>query len=76
MVSGKLVPSEHFYGTGESFLYTFYPSFKVITCRDELGLENRQLSLTIFRQQVFKWTGENNFFTKGNSEGVYFGAGE
>lgn len=53
MVSGKLVPSEHFYGTGESFLYTFYPSFK-----------------------VFKWTGENNFFTKGNSEGVYFGAGE
>jgi hypothetical protein len=23
--------SDHFYGTGESFLYTFYPDFKVIS---------------------------------------------
>ena len=53
MTSGKLYPSEHFYGTGESCLYTFYPSFK-----------------------IFKWTGENNFFTRGNNEGIGFGCGE
>jgi hypothetical protein len=29
MTSSKLMLSEHFYGTGESFLFTFYPEFKV-----------------------------------------------
>ncbi|XP_046563270.1 oxidation resistance protein 1-like isoform X2 [Haliotis rubra] len=45
--------SDHFYGTGESFLYTFYPEFK-----------------------VFHWTGENNFFIKGNKESLAIGAGQ
>lgn len=53
MTDSKLYPSEHYYGTGECFLFTFYPSFK-----------------------VFKWTGENNFFMRGNNEGVGFGCGE
>jgi hypothetical protein len=53
MSSSKLYQSEHYYGTGESFLFTFYPSFK-----------------------VFKWTGENNFFTRGTLEGLGFGCGE
>jgi len=53
MTSSKLYPSEHYYGTGESFLFTFYPSFR-----------------------IFKWTGENNFFTRGNSESIGFGCGE
>ncbi|XP_041360796.1 oxidation resistance protein 1-like isoform X3 [Gigantopelta aegis] len=45
--------SDHFYGTGESFLFTFYPEFK-----------------------VFHWTGENNFFLKGNQESLAIGAGQ
>ncbi|XP_048250781.1 oxidation resistance protein 1-like isoform X3 [Haliotis rufescens] len=45
--------SDHFYGTGESFLYTFYPEFK-----------------------VFHWTGENNFFIKGNKESLAIGSGQ
>jgi hypothetical protein len=53
MSSSKLYQSEHYYGTGESFLFTFYPTFK-----------------------VFKWTGENNFFTRGTLEGLGFGCGE
>ncbi|CAF0703097.1 unnamed protein product [Brachionus calyciflorus] len=53
MSSCKLYPSEHYYGTGESFLFSFTPSFK-----------------------VYKWTGENNFFIRGNSEGLGFGCAE
>jgi len=30
MTSCEMKISDHFYGTGESFLYTFYPEFKVI----------------------------------------------
>jgi len=29
MTSCRLYQDEHFYGTGESFLYTFYPNFKI-----------------------------------------------
>ncbi|XP_060065002.1 nuclear receptor coactivator 7-like [Ylistrum balloti] len=53
VTSQALKMSDHFYGTGESFLYTFYPEFK-----------------------VFHWTGENDFFLKGNSESLFIGAGQ
>ncbi|XP_052701606.1 oxidation resistance protein 1-like isoform X5 [Crassostrea angulata] len=53
LTSCELKPSDHFYGTGESFLFTFYPEFK-----------------------VFKWTGDNNFFIKGNQESLSIGAGQ
>lgn len=53
MTDSKLYPSEHYYGTGECFLFSFYPSFK-----------------------VYKWTGENNFFMRGNTESIGFGCGE
>ena len=52
MSSTKLYQSEHFYGTGESFLFTFWPSFR-----------------------IFKWTGEDNFFTRGTNESISFGCG-
>ena len=53
MTSCEMKISDHFYGTGESFLYTFYPDFK-----------------------IFRWTGENSFFMKGNQESLSIGAGQ
>ncbi|XP_064652642.1 nuclear receptor coactivator 7-like isoform X7 [Lineus longissimus] len=53
LTSCALKWSDHFYGTGETFLYTFYPEFK-----------------------VFNWSGENNFFIKGNKESLAIGAGQ
>ncbi|XP_069477594.1 oxidation resistance protein 1 isoform X2 [Ambystoma mexicanum] len=44
--------SEGFYGTGETFLFTFFPSF-----------------------HIFKWTGDNMFFIKGDMDALAFGGG-
>lgn len=53
LLSYPLRPSDSFYGTGESFLFTFHPSFK-----------------------VFKWTGNNDYFVKGNMDSLSIGASE
>ncbi|KAH7968736.1 hypothetical protein HPB52_010867 [Rhipicephalus sanguineus] len=53
LTSCSLRMSEHFYGTGESFLFTFHPEFK-----------------------LYKWTGENVYFIKGNADFLAFGAGD
>ncbi|XP_062987112.1 oxidation resistance protein 1 isoform X2 [Elgaria multicarinata webbii] len=44
--------SDGFYGTGETFLFTFSPDF-----------------------EIFKWTGDNMFFLKGDMDALAFGGG-
>ncbi|XP_056335508.1 oxidation resistance protein 1b isoform X1 [Danio aesculapii] len=44
--------SDGFYGTGETFVFTFYPEF-----------------------EVFKWTGDNMFFIKGDMDSLAVGGG-
>uniref|UniRef100_A0A131YWP9 Oxidation resistance protein 1 n=1 Tax=Rhipicephalus appendiculatus TaxID=34631 RepID=A0A131YWP9_RHIAP len=53
LTSCSLRMSDYFYGTGESFLFTFHPEFK-----------------------LYKWTGENGYFIKGNADSLAFGAGD
>ncbi|UJR33075.1 hypothetical protein I4U23_020534 [Adineta vaga] len=52
-VPHQLVVKEGVYGTGESFLFTLLPEFR-----------------------VFNWTGDNDFFVKGDLNSIGFGIGE
>ncbi|CAF2721880.1 unnamed protein product [Rotaria sp. Silwood2] len=52
-VSQQLMVSEGFYGTGETFLFTFHPQFR-----------------------AFHWTGNNQFFIKGDVKALGIGSGE
>lgn len=53
LTSCPLKTSDLFYGTGESFLFSFYPEFR-----------------------IFTWSGDNQYFIKGNPDSLAIGAGE
>ncbi|XP_065898217.1 oxidation resistance protein 1-like isoform X2 [Dysidea avara] len=59
MLSCQLKISEHYYGTGESFLFKFKPN------ETEGTLELK----------VYNWSGENDFIVKGNVDSLVFGGG-
>ncbi|XP_076877005.1 TLD domain-containing protein 2-like [Brachyhypopomus gauderio] len=50
--SSPLRVSSSYYGTGQTFLFSFSPHL-----------------------QVYKWTGNNSYFLKGNSDSFWFGGG-
>ncbi|OQR78581.1 oxidation resistance protein 1-like [Tropilaelaps mercedesae] len=52
-VSQSIHPSDHFYGTGEMFLWSFHPGFNKYT-----------------------WSGDNQYFIKGNQDSLVFGSGD
>ncbi|CAF1334547.1 unnamed protein product [Rotaria sp. Silwood1] len=52
-ISQQLMVSDSFYGTGETFLFTFHPQFR-----------------------AFHWTGNNQFFIKGDVKALGIGSGE
>ncbi|XP_072029090.1 LOW QUALITY PROTEIN: oxidation resistance protein 1-like [Amphiura filiformis] len=54
LVSCGLKISDHYYGTGETFLFKFQ--------EDDL--------------ECYKWTGENNFFVKGDKDSLAIGGGD
>ncbi|XP_065335836.1 nuclear receptor coactivator 7 isoform X10 [Cloeon dipterum] len=76
--------SDHFYGTGESFLFRFAPPS---TPNNEEAAESTSQPSSPAKEEpptpppvgkieVFDWTGENIFFVKGNNESLAIGAGD
>ncbi|XP_059486353.1 nuclear receptor coactivator 7 isoform X2 [Neocloeon triangulifer] len=86
MTSCALKVSDHFYGTGESFLFRFVSP--AATEAPPVGKEadaeadeakpvtSPSSSPQPSKLEVFDWTGENIFFIKGNNESLAIGSGE
>jgi len=74
MLSCQLRISEHYYGTGESFLFKFKPN-------DTEGILELKVfdypsySTDHYTLQVYTWSGENDFIVKGNPDSLVFGGG-
>lgn len=60
VLSCQLKISEHYYGTGESFLFKFKPN----------------TAEAILELKVYQWSGENDFIVKGNPDSLVLGGGE
>lgn len=84
--SCSLKPSESFYGTGETYLFTFKQSATIATSssttnsnidvnnQNIINNNNNTVDPCVFRR--FTWTGDNLYFIKGNTDSLAFGAGE
>jgi len=77
--------SDHFYGTGESFLYRFVPPSTPENEETPKSPSESQPTSPVKEEppapvvgkiEVFDWTGENIFFIKGNNESLAIGSGE
>lgn len=81
--------SKSCYGTGETFLFSFNPDFKVkLECifvtifylplykSDEEEPENNAMIVTyLVYPQVYKWSGKNTYFVSGDLESLQIGGG-
>lgn len=80
--------SDHFYGTGESFLFRFTPpATPESPCNGSQPSSPTKESPPTSAPatpapaptgalQVFDWTGDNIYFIKGNNESLAIGSGE
>ncbi|KAG9328790.1 hypothetical protein JZ751_010654, partial [Albula glossodonta] len=70
--------SEHCYGTGETFLFSFSPEFKArhpdLASHCSLISVIGRFSASCF-PQAFRWSGENSYFVKGNTDSLQLGGG-
>lgn len=77
--SCNLKPSESFYGTGETYLFTFnqqqQPAQTISNNNNNqtISNNNNNNSPQLLR---FPWTGDNLYFIKGGMDSLAFGAGE
>ncbi|XP_041104602.1 oxidation resistance protein 1-like isoform X3 [Polyodon spathula] len=85
--------SDCFYGTGETFLFTFCPEFEAtafsgVEYSEDVARGQKRWSklrpprklfcetdLRLGHNKVFKWTGDNMFFIKGDMDSLAFGGG-
>ncbi|EPY78306.1 hypothetical protein CB1_001108054 [Camelus ferus] len=68
--------SKGFYGTGETFLFSFSPQLKVMFLTFQVFVfELKKIFFFFFSSQVFKWTGRNSFFVKGDLDSLMMGCG-
>nr|XP_012610742.1 TLD domain-containing protein 2 isoform X1 [Microcebus murinus]XP_012610743.1 TLD domain-containing protein 2 isoform X1 [Microcebus murinus] len=83
--------SKGFYGTGETFLFSFSPQLKIsIPCtRNKARNQDRPHGTNLLggrqwhidtgiessQREVFKWTGSNSFFVKGDLDSLMMGSG-
>ena len=72
--------SEHFFGSGESFLFRFKNHDKpglFLKCISRLFLEAKAQRISYFSElDQFKWSGQNSFFVRCDRETLVFGSSD
>ncbi|XP_026726239.1 TLD domain-containing protein 2 isoform X13 [Trichoplusia ni] len=84
LTSTALHPSEHFYGTGESLLFSFQPvedtrraSQPADTDKeDNKDDKDDQVAPVKTKFKYWGWTGDNMYFIRGSNDNISIGAGD